>query len=97
MQKPVELKIAISELNRNVEGFQKVINDYRGVIASISRGMQESLGVLFDRVQSVAEMVYLKDSRPESLEKPLNDILEEINTLNTLKAKLCRLAVKRSQ
>jgi iron uptake system EfeUOB component EfeO/EfeM len=94
MQKTTELKIAVSELNRNVEGFQKVVNDYRGVLASVSQGMQESLGVLFEKVQSITEMVYLKNSRPESLEKPLNDILEEINTLNTLKAKLYSLSGK---
>jgi signal transduction histidine kinase len=92
MSKISELNTTIAELNKDVEGLKEVFYAYKRLIAHVSQDMHESLNVLLDNIQSLVEMAYLKGGNPASLEKISVAILEEINKLIALKAKLCSLS-----
>ncbi|MEP9410686.1 MAG: hypothetical protein HRF42_04670 [Candidatus Brocadia sp.] len=87
-----ELNTALSELNKRVEELQEVFNVYKKLIASISQDMHNALSILLDKIQSLVEMAYTKNSNPEPLEKIATAILEEINRLIVLKTKLYSLS-----
>lgn len=89
MSKMLELNTTVAELNKKVEELQEVFNVYKRLLADVSQNMYESLSILLDNIQSLVEMVYLKDSNPGSLEKISTTILDEINKLIALKTKLC--------
>lgn len=92
MSKMTELNTTVAELNKKVEELQEVFNVYKRLLADVSQNMYGSLSILLDNIQSLIEMVYLKDSNPGSLEKISTAILDEINKLIALKTKLCSLS-----
>ena len=92
MSKTTELHTNLIELNKNVEKLQERFTKYERLIADVSGNMDEALGMTLDKIQTMVKVVYLKDCQPESLEKTLTDIMEEVNNLLSLKTVLRSLS-----
>ncbi|MDN3513694.1 MAG: hypothetical protein NG747_04775 [Candidatus Brocadia sp.] len=92
MSKTAELHTRLLELNKNIKKFQASFANYKRLIADVSGNMNEALGIMLDKIQTMVKVVYLKDCQPEFLEKTLTDIVSEMNRLVSLKIVLLSLS-----
>lgn len=87
-----DINLTLAELNKKREELQAVLNGYKASTARISKSMHDLLAIFLDKIQTVVEMAYRKNSNFQTLEKISNEILAEITKLILLKGELWNLS-----
>lgn len=83
-----QLQASLLELNESLKKYHEITQGYSKFVFQVSINLHASLCTLLERFHTLTETIYFKDFQPETLEKHLNDIMLELNTLFELNEKL---------